>query len=207
MPHVIVIDFNGRMTPLAGPYAGLDRFEARKKIVEDLEAQGLLEKTDDYRLAAAICYRCGTIVEPLVSEQWFVKMRDMAARAAEATRGGRVKIHPSSWEKPYLNWLENIQDWCISRQIWWGHQIPVYYCKTKKCAPFASVELPKTCPQCGSSTLVQDPDMLDTWFSSGLWPFGVFGWPDATDDLKNVLSHSRPGDGTRNPLSSGSRGW
>ena len=184
LPQEIVIDFNGKMTAKAGPYAGLDRFEARKKIVEDLEAQGALEKVEDYRLAAATCYRCGTIVEPLVSEQWFVKMKDMAARAADATRQGRVKIFPASWEKPYLNWLDNIRDWCISRQIWWGHQIPVYYCKTKNCQPFASVDPPKNCPHCGSSTIVQDPDVLDTWFSSGLWPMGVFGWPEKTHDLE-----------------------
>jgi valyl-tRNA synthetase len=184
LPHVVVIDFNGQMTSKAGSYAGQDRFEARKRIVEDLEAQGLLEKTEDYRLAAAVCYRCDTIIEPLVSEQWFVSMKDMAARAADATRKGRVKIYPASWEKPYLAWLDTIRDWCISRQIWWGHQIPVYYCQDKKCPPFASVDKPAACPKCGGHDLKQDPDVLDTWFSSGLWPMGVFGWPDETPDLK-----------------------
>jgi valyl-tRNA synthetase len=190
LPHVVVIDFSGHMTQKAGSYAGLDRFDARKKIVEDLESQGLLEKTEDYKLAAATCYRCGTIVEPLVSEQWFMKMKEMAARAAQATRDGKVKIFPSSWEKPYLNWLDNIRDWCISRQIWWGHQIPVYYCLTKKCAPFASIDKPAKCPGCGGTELKQEEDVLDTWFSSGLWPMGVFGWPDKTEDLKTFYPTS-----------------
>lgn len=190
LPHEVVIDFNGKMTAKAGAYTGLDRFEARKRVVEDLEARGFLEKTEDYKLAAAICYRCNTIVEPLVSEQWFMKMKGMAERAADATRQGKVKIFPSSWEKPYLNWLDNIRDWCISRQIWWGHQIPVYYCQSKKCAPFASVETPIQCPNCGGKELKQDTDVLDTWFSSGLWPMGVFGWPDKTPDLKTFYPTS-----------------
>jgi len=148
-----------------------------------LQAQGLLEKIEDYKLSVAECYRCQTVVEPLVSEQWFMKMSDMAARAAQATREGRMKIYPASWEKPYLAWLDNIRDWCISRQIWWGHRIPVYYCG-KKCPPFAAAETPTKCPTCGSSELRQDDDVLDTWFSSGLWPMSVFGWPDETPDLK-----------------------
>jgi len=199
LPHVVVINFEGRMTDQAGAYAGMDRFDARKKIVDDLEAQGLLEKIEDYKLSVAICYRCSTIIEPLVSEQWFMSMKDLAARAAAATRQGNVKIFPSSWEKPYLLWLDNIKDWCISRQIWWGHRIPVYYCPntvegarrrggdhspTPLCRPIASVEQPTTCPTCGSSELVQDNDVLDTWFSSGLWPLSVFKWPEETDDLK-----------------------
>jgi valyl-tRNA synthetase len=190
LPHEIVIDFNGKMTAKAGTYAGLDRFEARKKVVEDLEAQGFLEKTDPYKLAAATCYRCGTIIEPLVSEQWFMNMKEMASRAAGATRDGRVKIFPSSWEKPYLSWLDNIRDWCVSRQIWWGHQIPVYYCQTKKCSPFASVDKPTKCGRCGGTEFVQEQDVLDTWFSSGLWPFGVFGWPDKNEDLKTFYPTS-----------------
>src|ERR1035437_8191485 len=128
LPHEVVIGFDGKMTARAGAYAGLDRIEARQKIIADLEAQGLLEKIEDYRLSAAECYRCQTVIEPLVSEQWFMSMQGMASRAAAATRDGRVKIFPSSWEKPYVNWLDNIRDWCISRQIWWGHRIPVYYC-------------------------------------------------------------------------------
>jgi len=190
LPHIVVIDFEGKMTDKAGPYAGLDRFDARKKIVEDLETQGLLEKTEDYRLSAAVCYRCGTIIEPLVSEQWFLKMSDMAQRAAQATRDGKVKIFPPSWERPYLLWLDNIKDWCISRQIWWGHRIPVWYCGSKKCLPIASEEPPVKCPSCGSSDLKQDEDVLDTWFSSGLWPLAVFGWPDDTPDLKTFYPTS-----------------
>jgi len=189
LPHEVVIGFDGKMTSKAGLYAGLDRFDARKKIVEDLEAQGLLEKVEDYRLAVAECYRCQTVVEPLVSEQWFLKVGGMATRAAEATRQGRVKIFPESWEKPYLLWLDNIKDWCISRQIWWGHRIPVYYCeeggeKRARCSPFASVDTPKQCPDCGGTKLRQDNDVLDTWFSSALWPMSVFKWPEETADLK-----------------------
>jgi valyl-tRNA synthetase len=183
LPHVVVIGFDGKMTGEAGAYTGIDRFEARKRIVADLEAQGLLEKTEDYRLSVVVCYRCQTIIEPLVSEQWFMKMKDLATRAAEATREGRVKIFPSSWEKPYVSWLDNIRDWCISRQIWWGHRIPVYYC-SMKCPPFAAAEPPIQCPRCNSTTCTQDEDVLDTWFSSALWPLSVFGWPDATVDLK-----------------------
>jgi valyl-tRNA synthetase len=189
LPHEVVIGFDGKMTAKAGQYAGLDRFEARKRIVADLEAQGLLEKTESYRLSAAVCYRCGTIIEPLVSEQWFMKMKDLADRAAQATREGRVKIFPNSWEKPYTTWLDNIRDWCISRQIWWGHRIPVYYCGSK-CPPIAAEEPPQKCPQCGSDSLKQDEDVLDTWFSSALWPISVFGWPDQTEDLKTFYPTS-----------------
>ncbi len=192
LPHVVVINFEGKMTDAAGAYAGLDRFEARKRVVADLEAQGWLNKTEDYRLSAATCYRCSTIIEPLVSEQWFLKMKGMAERAAAATRDGQMKIFPSSWERPYLNWLDNIKDWCISRQIWWGHRIPVWYCRSslKTCPPIASEEPPKGCPQCGSTELSQDEDVLDTWFSSGLWPLSVFGWPDETEDLKTFYPTS-----------------
>ena len=193
LEHIVVIGFDGKMTEKAGTYAGLDRFDARKKIVEDLESQGFLGKVDDNRLSAASCYRCGTIIEPLVSEQWFMKMKTLADRAAQATRQGQVKIFPSSWEKPYLLWLDNIRDWCISRQIWWGHRIPVYYCPNSArrsktaaapCPPIAASDKPAKCPKCSSADLVQDDDVLDTWFSSGLWPLSVFGWPSETEDLK-----------------------
>lgn len=222
LPHVVVIGFDGKMTDKAGAYAGLDRFEARKRIVEDLEKEGLLEKTEDYKLSAAVCYRCGTIIEPLVSEQWFMTMKDLATRAAQATRDGRVKIFPTSWEKPYLLWLDNIKDWCISRQIWWGHRIPVWYCvsghrpaassqqpaasnqtqtatgnwplatghSSSSCPPMASEDAPSKCSTCGSTDLKQDDDVLDTWFSSGLWPLSVFGWPEDTPDLKTFYPTS-----------------
>lgn len=193
LPHEVVIGFDGKMTAKAGAYAGLDRFEARKQILEELEKQGLLEKTEDYRLSAATCYRCGTVVEPLVSDQWFLEVGAMAQRAADATRDGRVRIFPASWEKPYLHWLDNIKDWCISRQIWWGHRIPVWYCPNAKkadCPPIASVEPPAACPACGSKGLVQDEDVLDTWFSSGLWPMEVFLWPEETTDLRTFYPTS-----------------
>ncbi len=189
LAQIVVIGFDAKMTAAAGAYAGLDRMDARKKIVEDLEAQGLLEKIEDHRLAAAECYRCGTVIEPLVSEQWFVKMEGLAARAAQATRDGRVKFSPASWEKPFLNWLDNIKDWCVSRQIWWGHRIPVYYCG-KGCKPVAAEEPPKQCAACGSTELTQDSDVLDTWFSSGLWPLSVFHWPDENVDLKTFYPTS-----------------
>lgn len=190
LPHVVVIGFDGKMTPNAGAYANLDRQEARKKIIEDLDAQGLLEKIEDYKLSAAECYRCQSVIEPLVSEQWFMNMKDLAARAAKATRDGRVKIYPSSWEKPYTDWLDNIRDWCISRQIWWGHRIPIYYCASKACPPIAAVEAPTKCPTCGAGSLKQDEDVLDTWFSSALWPMSVFGWPESTVDLQTFYPTS-----------------
>jgi valyl-tRNA synthetase len=213
LSHEVVIGFDGKMTDRAGAYAGLDRFEARKRIVADLTEKGLLEKEEDYRLAVSICYRCLTHIEPLVSEQWFLKMSDMAARAAAATREGKVRIFPSTWEKPYLLWLDNIKDWCISRQIWWGHRIPVWYCpnsaqdsrmkaagmphktsslepRADECPPIAAAEKPAVCPNCGSKDLVQDEDVLDTWFSSGLWPLSVFRWPEQTDDLKKFYPTS-----------------
>jgi valyl-tRNA synthetase len=184
LSHVVVIDFEGKMTPAAGAYAGLDRTEARKRLVADLETQGFMEKIEDYKLSAATCYRCQTIIEPLMSDQWFLKMGEMSTRAAQATRDGRVSFYPSSWTKPYLLWLDNLKDWCISRQIWWGHRIPVFYCKNKSCKPFASEDTPTACVTCGQGEIKQDEDVLDTWFSSALWPLSTLGWPKETDDLK-----------------------
>jgi len=156
-------------------------FEARKRIVADLEAQGLLEKTDDYKLSVAVCYRCNTVIEPLVSEQWFMKMKDLADQAAKATRDGKVKFFPSSWEKILCELARQHPGLVHLAPDLVGHRIPVYYCGPK-CPPFASEETPKECPKCKSKELKQDEDVLDTWFSSALWPISVFGWPDKTED-------------------------
>ncbi len=181
---VRVIDENARMTDEAGVFSGMDRYECRKKLVERLKDEGLIEKIEDYRLSAGRCYRCSTVIEPLISEQWFLKMKPLAEKALKASREGKVSFVPASWEKPYLNWLENIHDWCISRQIWWGHRIPVYYCSNEECPPVAAFEMPDKCPGCGSGDITQDEDVLDTWFSSALWPFSTLGWPDEGKDLK-----------------------
>ncbi|MBN2406563.1 MAG: valine--tRNA ligase [Elusimicrobia bacterium] len=242
LDEVVVIDRDGRMTPYAGKsYDGLDRFDCRKKLVKDLKKKGYLKKIENYRHAPGICYRCDTLIEPLQQLQWFLKMEDIAGAAAEATRRNRVKFFPANWSKPYLNWLDNIKDWCLSRQIWWGHRMPIWYCG--KCDgdkiliylrkdheallklgketesiprtdgfyselikegythkhliefadtihvqdgvnPLVALEQPAGCPSCGSSELIQDPDVLDTWFSSALWPFSTFGWPEDSEDLK-----------------------
>jgi valyl-tRNA synthetase len=196
LPHLTVIGFDGKMTQAAGQeFAGLDRFEARKKVVADLEALGLLDGVEDYNVAAAVCYRCETVIEPLESEQWFLSMANMAKRAKEATKKGKVRIVPKSWESPYQLWLTNLRDWCVSRQIWWGHRIPVWYCMKKKsdklerssCPPIVSMTDPTSCPKCKGAQLEQDPDVLDTWFSSALWPFSVFAWPETTPDLKRYF--------------------
>lgn len=226
----VVIDRDGKMTLLAGDkYAGLGRFECRKKIIADLKS--LLEKTEDYTHAVGVCCRCSSIIEPLDSLQWFLNMEEMSKAAADATRDGSVKFFPASWAKPYLNWLDNLKDWCLSRQIWWGHRLPIWYCLkcngddifihfneeyyskhedvlssgaaynelikiiskseifenvynvhiNEKVKPFTDSG---KCPDCGSSDIIQDPDVLDTWFSSALWPFSTFGWPDDNEDLK-----------------------
>jgi valyl-tRNA synthetase len=191
LPHVTVIGFDGKMTADAGAgYAGLDRFEARKKVVADLEARGLLDKIEPYNVSLAVCYRCDSVIEPLESEQWFLSMANMAKKARDANKKGKVKIVPESWESPFQLWLRNLKDWCVSRQIWWGHRIPVWYCENKACPPIAATEDPTQCPTCQGAKLVQDPDVLDTWFSSALWPFSVMGWPDSTPDLKRFFPTS-----------------
>lgn len=183
LPQVKVIDRDGKMSENAGPrYQGLDRYECRKKIVRDLEAGGYLLKTEDHVHAVGHCYRCNTVIEPMLSRQWFVRMKPLAEPAIQAVREGRIRFIPERFTKIYLNWMENIRDWCISRQLWWGHRIPVWYCK--ECGEMtASKEPVSQCPKCGSSSMEQDPDVLDTWFSSALWPFSTLGWPKKTIDL------------------------
>jgi valyl-tRNA synthetase len=178
-----VMHQDGLMNEGAGPYAGLDRFECRKRIVTDLTAAGLIEKIDDHQHAVGHCYRCDTIVEPRLSLQWFVRMKPLAEPAIQAVRDGRIKFTPDRWTKVYLDWMENIRDWCISRQIWWGHRIPVFYCDA--CGhQWAASGKPENCPKCQAAGIRQDEDVLDTWFSSWLWPFSTFGWPETNADLK-----------------------
>jgi len=183
LPVISVIDRLGKMTAEAGPYAGMDRLEARQRVVEDLKKEGLLEKLEPYKHAVGTCYRCGTVVEPSVSTQWFVRMKPLAEPAIEAARTGKVKFIPERWEKVYLHWLENIRDWCISRQLWWGHRIPVWYCANGHMVVSGEEEDP--CGTCGSTAWRQDEDVLDTWFSSWLWPFSTLGWPHTNDDLED----------------------
>ncbi|HIY29152.1 MAG TPA: valine--tRNA ligase, partial [Firmicutes bacterium] len=166
-----------------GKYAGMTTMEARKAIVADLEAGGYLKSVEPLKHEVGSCYRCHTTVEPMVSKQWFVKMEPLAKPAIDCVRDGDVKFIPDRMEKVYYNWMENIKDWCISRQLWWGHRIPAWYCQD--CGEtIVAKEEPHTCPKCGSAHLEQDPDTLDTWFSSALWPFSTLGWPDDTEDLR-----------------------
>jgi len=176
-----VIDDNGKIND-GGKYDGLDRYEARKSIVTDLEIAGLLEKVEKHTHNVGTCYRCGSNVEPVTSPQWYVKMQPLAEPAIECVKDGRMKFVPERFTKTYLNWMDNVRDWCISRQLWWGHQIPAWYCA--ECGHITvSREDPDKCEKCGSTHIERDPDVLDTWFSSALWPFEVFGWPDKTPDL------------------------
>ena len=164
-------------------YAGMDRYEARKAIVEDLQAEGALVEIEDYSHNVGTCYRCGTTVEPRVSKQWFVKMEPLAKPAVEVVRNGEVKFVPERFDKTYFHWMENIKDWCISRQLWWGHRIPAYYCDD--CGEvMVSAQEVHTCSKCGGNHVHQDPDTLDTWFSSALWPFSTLGYPDDTKELE-----------------------
>lgn len=194
LPCLNVMTDDGRMNAeVPEAYRGLDRFKARKQVVADLEALGLVEKVEAHTHAVGHCYRCEAVVEPRLSPQWFVKMKPLAAPAIEAVRKGEVTISPERWEKVYFQWMENIRDWCISRQIWWGHRIPAWYCRT--CHPFVSrpgldgepvvsAERPAACARCGGKDMVQDPDVLDTWFSSWLWPMTTLGWPDDTPAMR-----------------------
>ncbi|MFZ5645278.1 MAG: valine--tRNA ligase [Bacillota bacterium] len=182
LPQVQVIDRNAVMTEEAGKYKGLDRWECRKRLVKELDTLGYLIKIDDHTHAVGHCYRCSTVIEPMLSKQWFVRMKPLAEPAIQAAKDGRIRFLPERFTKIYLNWMENIRDWCISRQLWWGHRIPVWYCEG--CGEMvASRESPRQCGKCGSEKLYQDPDVLDTWFSSALWPFSTLGWPRKTVDL------------------------
>jgi valyl-tRNA synthetase len=189
LKQVKVIDEEGRMNENAGSYQGMDRFECRKRIVEDFERDGVLIQTEDYHHKVGHCYRCKTIVEPNLSIQWFVKTKPLAQTAMEAVREGRTRIVPDVWEKTYFEWMENIRDWCISRQIWWGHRIPAWYCEA--CGEvIVAKETPTSCPKCASVHLRPETDVLDTWFSSALWPFSTMGWPKGTKELKRFYPTS-----------------
>ncbi len=189
LPFVKVIGEDARMTQAAGPYAGLDRFEARRRILAALEESGELVKAEPYAVSIAKCDRCKTVVEPLVSTQWFARMKPLAEKAMQAVRSGRIRFVPDDREGLFFQWMENIRDWCISRQLWWGHRIPAWHCRNCHQITVAR-ETPATCPHCHSTELEQDPDVLDTWFSSGLWPFSTLGWPDQTEDLKTFYPTS-----------------
>ncbi len=180
LPQIEVIDEHGRMNQNAGPYAGLDRFEARKRVLEDLRQQGFLVGEKDYTIALGKCDRCGTVVEPRLSTQWFIKIAPLAQRAAAVVESGEITIVPENYKTIYLNWMRNIHDWCISRQLWWGHRIPAWHCSCGEI--IVARETPAKCSKCGASQLKQDTDVLDTWFSSGLLPFTTLGWPQKTRD-------------------------
>ena len=188
-------------------YQGMDRFEARSQIVAELKEKGYLEKVEPHRHAIGHCYRCQTVIEPYLTPQWFVDIKPLAEPAMQVVRDGRIRIIPEGWSNSYFAWMENIKDWCVSRQIWWGHQIPAWYCVScdaaniveagadetilmKDAKPIVARQAPDRCPKCGGKSLVQDPDVLDTWFSSGLWPFSTMGWPDKTEDLKDFYPTS-----------------
>ncbi|MDQ2907303.1 MAG: valine--tRNA ligase [Chloroflexota bacterium] len=183
LPRVQVIGFDAKMTAEAGPYAGQDRYEARKNIVAELQRLGLIVKIEDYLVPLGHCQRCNAVVEPLISKQWFVKMMPLATPALGAVKHDQVRIVPERFNKVYTDWLENIHDWCISRQLWWGHRIPVWYCDNCGEMTVSRTDV-TTCPHCESEAIRQDEDVLDTWFSSWLWPFSTLGWPDTTPDLR-----------------------
>jgi valyl-tRNA synthetase len=183
LPAVKALNEQGAMTEAAGKYQGLDRFTCREKILKDLKSDGLLEKVERYSHNVGHCYRCRTVVEPMISKQWFVAVKSLAEPAVAAVREGRIKLIPATWENSYFDWMTNIRDWCISRQIWWGHRIPAWTCQA--CGQEIVVrEDPQACPACGGGNLAQETDVLDTWFSSALWPFSTLGWPDDTPELR-----------------------
>ena len=183
LEKINILNEQAHLTEVAGPFAGLDRYEARGKVFTELEKLGLVEKREaPYVHSVGHCYRCHTEIEPWLSEQWFVRMKTLAESGVEVVKNGNIQMQPERFVKSYIEWMENIRDWCISRQIWWGHRIPVWYCDNGHV--FAAEEDPSKCKECGSAEITQDEDVLDTWFSSQLWPFSTLGWPDSTDDLE-----------------------
>jgi valyl-tRNA synthetase len=182
LPQITVIDLAGKMNEQAGPYQGMDRYECRKQLVKDLEEAGLLVKMESHTHAVGHCYRCHNVIEPLLSKQWFVKMKPLAEPAIKTVQEGKINFLPERFKKNYLHWMENIRDWCISRQLWWGHRIPVFTCNSCQHVWASEVD-PQDCVKCHSTDIKQDPDVLDTWFSSALWPFSTLGWPDETEEL------------------------
>ena len=189
LEEINIMDSRGLINENGGIYKGLDRFEARKKIIADLDNAGLLVKTDNHAHSVGHCYRCQTVIEPRLSKQWFVKIKPLAEKAIEAVKSGDIRFVPQNWEKTYFEWMNNIRDWCISRQLWWGHRIPAYYCADCETV-MVELEQPSTCVSCGSGNIRQDEDVLDTWFSSGLWPFSTLGWPEHTGELKKYYPTS-----------------
>jgi valyl-tRNA synthetase len=203
LPMISIFDANAKVTEQGGAYAGLDRYEARKRVLEDLTAQGFFVNEEPHALSVGICQRSGTVVEPRLSPQWFVRTGPLAKPAIEAVEQGKTVFVPESWTQTYFQWMRNIHDWCISRQLWWGHQIPAYYCRScspklpgaatldyAKAEPVVAPERPTRCPKCGGGDFEQDPDVLDTWFSSALWPFSTLGWPRETPELKTFYPTS-----------------
>ncbi len=184
LKEINIINDDGTTNNNAGKYANLSIEQARERVLEDLQEQGYLEKVDNYRHSLGHCYRCDTVIEPYLSQQWFVKMKDLALPAIKAVQEGQTDFVPGRWSKVYFEWMHNIKDWCISRQLWWGHRIPVWYCQD--CSEFiVEMDDPQECPKCHSKNIIQDKDVLDTWFSSALWPFSTMGWPEQTADLKD----------------------
>lgn len=189
LPAIKVLDESGKINSNGGRFEGLDRFEARKKVIDELDKLGLFVQKDAHTHSVGHCYRCRTVIEPYISKQWFVKIKPLAEKAIEGVETGDIKIYPESWKNTYYEWMYNIRDWCISRQIWWGHRIPAWHCAG--CGEITvATEAPDTCPKCKSNKLTQDPDVLDTWFSSALWPFSTMGWPHETQTLKKFYPTS-----------------
>ncbi len=176
LESIQVIDSEGRMNETAGKYSGMDRFEARKAVLEDLASQGNLLRIDEHLHSVGQCYRCHTVVEPYLSEQWFVRAKPLAEAGVEAVKAGRIRFVPEQWTGTYYQWMDEIRDWCISRQLWWGHRIPAWTCSSCGHVTVSETD-PDRCESCGSTEIVQDEDVLDTWFSSALWPFSTLGWP------------------------------